>query len=99
MNMYDIIGDVHGHASLLKKLLIKLGYEKTNGSYFHPSRKAIFVGDFINRGSEIRKTIRIIRTMVENGNAFAILGNHEINAILFHLKDKGGNNKNEFSDS
>ena len=88
--MYDIIGDVHGHATLLKKLLLKLGYKKGENGYFHAERKAIFVGDFINRGPEIRKTIRLIRTMVENNNAHAILGNHEINAIVFHLKDKGG---------
>ncbi len=88
--MYDIIGDVHGHASLLKMLLLKMGYVKTNGSYSHPSRKAVFIGDFINRGPEIRKTIRLIRAMVEDGNAYAILGNHEINAIIFHLKDKQG---------
>lgn len=88
--MYDIIGDVHGYASLLKKLLLKMGYVKSNGSYSHTSRKAIFVGDFINRGPEIRKTIRIIRAMVENGSAFAILGNHELNAIIYHLKDKDG---------
>lgn len=88
--MYDIIGDVHGHASLLKKLLLKMGYVKTNGHYAHPSRKAIFVGDFINRGSEIRKTIRIIRAMVESGSGHAILGNHELNAIIYHLKDKQG---------
>ena len=88
--MYDIIGDVHGQASTLKKLLLKMGYSKTNGSYLHPSRKAIFVGDFINRGSEIKKTIRIVRNMVENGHALAILGNHEINAIIYHLKDKQG---------
>ncbi|HYQ57778.1 MAG TPA: metallophosphoesterase [Draconibacterium sp.] len=89
--MYDIIGDVHGYATLLKKLLIQMGYSKTNGSYSHPSRKAIFVGDFINRGPEIRKTIRIIRSMVEGGNGYAVLGNHELNAIIFHLKDKQGN--------
>lgn len=86
--MYDIIGDVHGHAALLKKLLLKLGYRKGENGYFHAERKAIFVGDFINRGPENRKTIRMIRAMVENNNAYAILGNHEINAILFHLKDK-----------
>lgn len=88
--MYDIIGDVHGQASLLKKLLQKMGYVKANGSYSHPERKAILVGDFINRGSEIRKTIKIIRSMVECGNAYAILGNHEINAIIYHLNDKEG---------
>ena len=88
--MYDIIGDVHGEATLLKKLLKKMGYEKTNGSFAHPNRKAVFIGDFINRGHEIRKTIRIVRSMVESGNAFAILGNHEINAIIYHTKDKQG---------
>lgn len=88
--MYDIIGDVHGHASLLKQLLLRMGYVKNNGSFSHPERKAIFVGDFINRGPEIRKTIRIIRAMVEEGHGYAILGNHEINAIIYHLKDKEG---------
>ena len=71
--MYDIIGDVHGYASILKKLLLQLGYKKTESGYSHPSRKAIFVGDFVNRGPEIRKTVRIIRKMVENGNAHAII--------------------------
>lgn len=88
--MYDIIGDVHGHAPLLKKLLIELGYQKTKEGYAHPERTAIFVGDFINRGPEIKKTIRIIRTMVENKNALAILGNHEINAVIFYLKYNTG---------
>lgn len=88
--MYDIIGDVHGYASLLKKLLLQLGYSKTENGYFHPTRKAIFVGDFVNRGPEIRKTIRTIRKMVDAGNAYAILGNHEINAITYYLKDKNG---------
>jgi len=88
--MYDIIGDVHGYASLLKKLLLQLGYSKTENGYLHPARKAVFVGDFVNRGPEIRKTLRIVRKMVENENALAILGNHEINAITYYLKDKDG---------
>ncbi len=88
--MYDIIGDVHGYASLLKKLLIQLGYRKSESGYTHPTRKAVFVGDFINRGPEIRKTIRIIRKMVENGNALATIGNHEIYAIIYSLKEKDG---------
>jgi len=87
--MYDIIGDVHGHAQLLKKLLLELGYRKTDVGYSHPERKAIFVGDFINRGPQIRKTIKTIRSMVENGNALAVLGNHEISIIISHIKNKG----------
>ncbi len=88
--MYDIIGDVHGHAPLLKKLLLQLGYKKTEQGYKHADRKAVFVGDFINRGPEIRKTVRIIRKMVENQNALAVIGNHEVNAIIYNLKFKKG---------
>ena len=86
--MYDIIGDVHGYAALLKRLLKKLGYKKNNGSYSHLTNKAIFVGDFINRGPEVRETVQIIRSMVEAGNAYAILGNHELNALIYYLKDE-----------
>jgi len=88
--MYDIIGDVHGEADKLKLLLDKIGYEKKNGVYSHPERKAVFVGDFINRGPKVKETIQIIRAMVENGKAFAILGNHELNAIFYYLKDEEG---------
>ena len=41
--MYDIIGDVHGYATLLKKLLLQMGYSKTESGYLHPLRKAVFV--------------------------------------------------------
>src|SRR5690606_41306496 len=86
--MYDIIGDVHGHAALLKMMLIELGYKKTNSGYAHPERKAILVGDFINRGPQIKKTGRMIRTMDENQHAYAIQGNHEMNSIIYYIKNK-----------
>lgn len=88
--MYDIIGDVHGYADQLKKLLLKMGYTLSNGTYSHPERKAVFVGDLINRGPKIRETIAIVRKMVESGAAYAILGNHELYAILYYLKDAEG---------
>lgn len=88
--MYDIIGDVHGHATQLKALLKKMGYEQKNGCFAHLERKAIFVGDFINRGPKIRETIDIIRKMVEGDAALAILGNHELYAVLYYLRDKEG---------
>jgi len=87
---YDIIGDVHGFASLLKKLLKTMGYSKMNGIWQHPERTAIFIGDFINRGPEIRETIQIVRQMTEAGFARTILGNHEYSAILYHIKDSKG---------
>lgn len=87
---YDIIGDVHGFASLLKKLLKSMGYAKISGTWQHPERTAIFIGDFINRGPEIRETIQIVRQMTEAGYAQTILGNHEYSAILYHIKDSKG---------
>jgi Calcineurin-like phosphoesterase len=86
--MFDIIGDVHGEVVLLKKLLKELGYAKTAAGFSNPGRKAVFVGDFINRGPEIWQTLKIIRQMTDEGNALAILGNHEINAILYYLKNE-----------
>lgn len=65
--MYDIIGDVHGHATLLKNLLLSMGYVKSRSGYFHPERKAVFVGDFVNRGPEIRQSVELIRKMTEGG--------------------------------
>ncbi len=87
--MYDIIGDIHGKADSLKILLDKLGYLKTNGYYSHPERKAIFTGDFINRGKKVRQTLKIVRRMVDNRAAYAVMGNHEYNFICYHTKSYG----------
>lgn len=86
--MYDIIGDIHGQASKLEQLLLRMGYKLTNGFYSHPSKKAIFVGDYIDRGSEILKTIELVKNMVENGSAYAIMGNHEMSAITYFEQKK-----------
>jgi len=88
--MYDFIGDVHGHADKLEELLLKLGYTQKGNAYEHTDRKAFFVGDYIDRGPKIRKTLKIVRSMVENQNAIALLGNHEYNALCFHAKNKTG---------
>jgi len=90
MSGYDIIGDIHGYASLLKQLLTEMGYKRVDGIWRHPTRTAVFVGDFINRGPEIRETLLLVRAMVESGNALAILGNHEYSCILYHIKDDNG---------
>lgn len=78
---YDIIGDIHGCASMLVRLLEKLDYRKEAGVYRHPDRKVVFLGDLIDRGPEIRDTIRLVRAMVENHSAYMVLGNHEYAAI------------------
>lgn len=87
---YDIIGDIHGCASKLEELLKKLGYSSyetgsdKNVFYTHKQRKAIFVGDFIDRGTEQLKLLNMVMAMAKNGSALAVMGNHEFNAIGFH---------------
>jgi predicted MPP superfamily phosphohydrolase len=82
---YDVIGDIHGHADELHALLAKLGYENRKGTHTHPEgRKVVFLGDYIDRGPQIREVLQTVRGMVDSGNAHAILGNHEVNALWFH---------------
>lgn len=88
--MTDLIGDIHGHADHLEALLQKMGYSIKNGTYFHPERKVLFVGDYIDRGPRIRDTLHIVRSMVENENAIALMGNHEYNALCFHYPESEG---------
>ena len=81
--MYDIIGDIHGHASALEALLLKMNYKEVNGVWQHPGRRVIFVGDYIDRGPAIRETLHIVRSMTENDKAIALMGNHEYNALAY----------------
>lgn len=87
---YDFIGDVHGYADELEALLKKLGYLFRHQTWSHPEYKAVFVGDFINRGPKNRKVLEIVKSMLENGTGLAILGNHEINVICYFTHRKDG---------
>ncbi len=86
---FDIIGDIHGSSNELEDLLEKLGYYKDFGIWQHFERKAIFVGDFIDRGPNSREVLKTIRNMVEFNHAYAILGNHELNLIMYITKENG----------
>lgn len=85
--MYDIIGDIHGHADELVRLLELLGYQRSGGIYSHPDRQVVFVGDFVDRGPRIRETLELVRPMIDAGSAYAVMGNHEFNAIAYHTPD------------
>ena len=89
--MYDIIGDIHGYATPLQELLNKMGYSNQDGIWKHPSRKVIFVGDFIDRGPEIREVLHIVKNMKDHNQALAVMGNHEYNAIAFSFQTREGN--------
>ena len=86
--MYDIIGDIHGHAFELLMLLNKLGYSYQDNTYKHPrGRKVLFVGDYIDRGPQSFYVYKTVRSMVEGGSAIALMGNHEFNFVCYHTLD------------
>lgn len=87
---FDIIGDVHGQADKLESLLKEMGYQNRAGAYRHPCRKAIFAGDYIDRGPRQVDAYKLVRNMVDADSALAILGNHEFNAIAWHMPDPDG---------
>lgn len=82
---YDIIGDIHGCANTLVKLLEALGYSEVNGIYRHGQRLAIFLGDVVDRGPHIRDALRIVRNMTDNQAALCLMGNHEYNAVGYTM--------------
>ncbi len=76
---FDIIGDVHGCFDELHALLTRLGY-KINSSYevHHPeARRAIFLGDLVDRGPKIPDVLKLVMNMTESGRALAVPGNHD----------------------
>lgn len=87
---FDIIGDIHGHAEKLQNLLITLGYHEQDGCFRLPGRRAIFLGDLIDRGPENFKTMEIVKRMVDQEQALIVMGNHEFNALCYHTRDSGG---------
>ncbi len=79
---FDVIGDIHGCADELEALLDKLGYQvaRSGDSYDvtpPEGRRAIFVGDLVDRGPRVPDVLRIAKSMVESGSALAVCGNHE----------------------
>jgi hypothetical protein len=91
MPTIDVIGDIHGYADKLRRLLSRLGYEQSGGIYRSPDRRAIFVGDLIDRGPAIGEVMEIVAGMLRERAAQVVMGNHEFNALCFHRPDgKGG---------
>lgn len=88
--MYDLIGDIHGHCGTLEKLLTKLRYTNKDGVWQHASRKVIFVGDYVDRGPQIRETLQLVKGMTDAGHAIALMGNHEYNAVAYATEDGQG---------
>ena len=79
---FDIIGDVHGCADELEDLLAKLGYgPDPAGVWRHPERKAVLLGDLVDRGPRVPEVLKIVMRMVEEETAYCVPGNHDIRLV------------------
>lgn len=95
---FDIIGDLHGCGDELESLLASLGYQNQTAAktdpvwgdsfYAHPEgRKAVFVGDLVDRGPRVLDCVRIARNMVQHGSGLCVPGNHDMK-LLRKLRGK-----------
>jgi protein phosphatase len=80
---FDIIGDVHGCYEELTALFVQLGYRIESGptgpkAIPPDGRRAIFVGDLVDRGPKIPEVLRLVMNMVADGTAFCVPGNHDM---------------------
>ena len=90
---FDIIGDVHGCTDELERLLEKLGYSHSPSDTFyprlyqHPARRAIFLGDLVDRGPRSLDALGLVMNMVQAGAALCVPGNHDVK-LLRKLRGK-----------
>ncbi len=91
---FDVIGDVHGCRSELETLLEHLGYALLRDDQGRPvdarppsGRRAVFVGDLVDRGPDSPGVLRLVIGMVAAGHALCVPGNHE-NKLVRALSGK-----------
>jgi len=85
---FDVVGDVHGCRAELEELLEALGYQLDRDAAGRPvgashpgGRRAIFVGDLVDRGPDTPGVLRLVMAMVAAGTAFCVAGNHEVKLL------------------
>ena len=83
---FDIIGDIHGCCDELEALLGQLGYTVVNTDggpvHMHPEgRKAVFLGDLVDRGPRVLDTLKLVQQMVAAGTALCVPGNHDMKLL------------------
>jgi protein phosphatase len=81
---FDIIGDVHGCHAELVALLRGLGYGvDADGTTVTPpeGRRAVFVGDYGDRGPDTPAVLKLVMAMAEAGTAICLPGNHDLKLV------------------
>jgi hypothetical protein len=83
--MLTIIPDIHANLDLLERCL-----DSAAGT------RPALLGDFIDAGEnpkftpDDRGVLHRVRPLIDGGEALAVMGNHELNAILFHRRGPDG---------
>jgi protein phosphatase len=88
---FDIVGDIHGCFDELQELLTNLGYKtEQDGREFRvippDSRKAVFLGDLVDRGPRVTDVLRLVMGMMRENTGICVPGNHD---IKLHRKLRG----------
>ncbi len=101
---FDVIGDVHGCRAELESLLTELGYAisrdddgRAVGAH-HDGRRAVFVGDLVDRGPDTPGVLRLVMGMTGAGDAFCVPGNHEAR-LLRALRGRNVNQTHGLAES
>ncbi|WP_426492209.1 polynucleotide kinase-phosphatase [Hymenobacter sp. 102] len=106
---FDIIGDVHGCYQELVQLLTELGYAVEETPVLDArdlgvrvtapaGRRALFLGDLVDRGPASPQVLRLVMSMVQGGQALCVPGNHDIK-LLRYLNGKQVNEKHGFAET
>lgn len=77
---FDVVGDVHGCCDELEELLRELRYAPdASGTWRHvEGRRAVFVGDLVDRGPRIADALRLVMSMSAAGSALCVAGNRDV---------------------
>lgn len=68
------IGDIQGCATELRQLLARIEARAPDARY-------LFAGDLVNRGPESLDSLRLIRSLQQQGRADSVLGNHDLHLL------------------
>lgn len=85
MARHTVIPDIHADFERLQQSLL---HASTNG-------KVLFLGDFIDAGEAVEKAadfkvLKLVKSLMSERKAVGVMGNHELNAILYHAKGENG---------
>ena len=85
MIQHTVIPDIHAD---IERMNASLQLSSQNG-------KLLFLGDFIDAGKDVAepadlRVLEVVRNLIAQEKALAVMGNHELNAVLYHSTGAGG---------